>query len=292
MTHLIEPQRKADVLMEALPYLQRFKGSIFVVKMGGAFMESEEARSRVASDIVFLATVGIHVVVVHGGGKAINRALEGTGIVPEFRNGLRVTCARTVEIVSQTLDSEVNSDLCNLLKAKGGNPFGLAGQKTMLCDRIVEDEDGRPLDIGFVGMVKHVDTRQILDALEQGKTPVLSPTAVDDNGQVHNINADVAASNVAMALHARRLVYLCDVPGLLSDPEDHESLISTLFPDQIPGMKKSGVISSGMAPKVDSAVKALEAGVRRVHFVDGRMPHSMLLEIFTDRGIGTEIVAR
>jgi acetylglutamate kinase len=291
-TSLLEPQRKAEVLVEAQPYIRRFKGSIFVVKMGGAFMESEDARARVAADIAFLATVGIHVVVVHGGGKAINRALKGTGIEPVFKNGLRVTCAKTVEIVSKTLDTEVNTDLCNLLQVRGASPLGIAGQSVTTCDRIVEDDEGNPLDIGFVGMVKRVETKRIMKALEEGLTPVVSPTAVDDHGQVHNVNADVAASHVAMALHARRLVYMCDVPGLLSDPSDHSSLISTLYTDKIPGLKSEGIISSGMAPKVDSAVNALDAGVRRVHFVDGRMPHGLMLEIFTDQGIGTEIVNR
>jgi acetylglutamate kinase len=281
---------KVEVLLEAMPYLQRFKQSIFVLKLGGAFMESPEAQASVATDLVFLATVGIRVVVVHGGGKAISRAMEKSGLQPVFKNGMRVTDAQTVELVGKTLDVEINSDLCEVTRSRGGAPKGFAGRNLMICRKLEKDDVGNPIDLGFVGDVTAVETGPILEALNAGLIPIISPTASDTTGQVYNTNADVAASHVAIALKARRLVYFCDVPGLLSNPKDPESLISTLKVDAVAQLKQDGIISSGMAPKVDSAVRALQQGVNRVHFIDGRMPHSCLLEMFTDQGIGTEIV--
>lgn len=286
----ISIEDKAEALHEALPYIQRFKNAVFVVKFGGAFMEDPEARARVASDIVWLAAVGIKVVVVHGGGKAISRAMEQHGIVPVFREGLRITDKATVEIVAQTLDNELNLELCELLQIKGGSPLGIPGRTVFRCVRLDQDSEGKPLDIGFVGDIRGVHQRIILSALDKGYTPVISPTAIDDCGQVYNTNADAAAAQAAAALGARRLVYLCDVPGLLRDPADPASLISSLRASEVKQFRAEGIITGGMAPKVQSACLALAGGVHRVHFIDGRQPHSLLLEIFTDRGVGTEIV--
>ncbi len=288
----ISVEAKAKVLVEALPYIQRLRGSTFVIKFGGSFMDEPNARAQVATDAVFLAAVGIHVVLVHGGGKAINRAMEASGLKPVFKNGLRVTDAETVEIVGKVLDGETNLSIVEVVQTKFGKPLGIAGRKVLKATKLTKDEQGNPLDLGYVGDVTHVDAKAIRDALSKGYTPVISPTAQDDAGQVYNVNADVAAGHIASALGARRLVYLCDVPGLLVDPKDPSTLISTLYLDQVDELKAQGIISSGMAPKVNSAVSAIANGVRRVHFIDGRVPHSILLEIFTDKGIGTEIKNR
>ncbi|MFP4351590.1 MAG: acetylglutamate kinase [Puniceicoccaceae bacterium] len=280
---------KAKVLLEALPYIQRFRGSVFVVKYGGSFMDDPdpEVRARVATDLVFLSAVGIHVVVVHGGGKAITRAMDASGLEARFENGLRVTDAATVEIVRKTLDEEVNLEICEIVQQKLGRPLSMPGCKVLTARRLAADGGA---GIGFVGEVVRVDTAPVRRAVADGYMPVISPVGVDETGQAFNTNADVAASRVAAALRARRLVYLCDVPGLLADPADPGSLISSLPAEKVETLKTEGVIAKGMIPKVDSAVHALRNGVSRVHFIDGRMPHSLLLEIFTDRGIGTEVV--
>lgn len=289
----IDVTTKAEVLLEALPYIQRFRGATFVIKYGGSFMDDPdpEVRLRVATDIVFLASVGVNVVVVHGGGKAISRAMTEAGLDPVFRNGLRVTDEDTVRIVEKTLNTEVNLDICELIQQKAGRPRGLHGNVVFLCDQLQSyDPEGNPVDLGYVGNIRFVKAKLIKKALADGYTPIISPIAIDEDGHPYNTNADVAAAAVASALRARRLVYLCDVPGLLANPKDPTSLISTLHIDEVPALKAKGIIGSGMVPKVDSAVEALSNGVHRVHFVDGRQPHSILLEMFTDRGIGTEIV--
>jgi len=284
---------KAGVLLEALPYIQRFHDSVFVVKYGGSFMDSDDTatRERVAADIVFLNAVGIKVVVVHGGGKAITRAMAKTDITPQWRNGIRVTDERTIKIVEDTLNNEINTDICRLIEKNHGSPVGMPGNLVNVCEKLeTTDENGVPVDLGFVGDIKSVKTKIIKKVLSEGKIPVISPIALDENDQPYNTNADAAASAVASALKARRLVFMSDVPGLLADPKNPASLISTLRVHEVPELKKNGIISAGMIPKVDSAVRALQSGVRRVHFIDGRTPHSLLLEIFTDKGVGTEIV--
>ncbi|MFM7397374.1 MAG: acetylglutamate kinase [Verrucomicrobiota bacterium] len=285
--------QKSEVLLEALPYIQKFRGSTFVVKYGGSFMDdpSPEGRDRVATDIAFLAAVGIQVVVVHGGGKAITRAMEKAGIKSEFRGGMRVTDAATVKIVEETLNGEINGQICESLRARGANPLGMPGNHVNLCQRLMgADDQGNPVDIGYVGDIRLVKAKLIKKALADGFLPVVSPVALDEADQPHNTNADVAAAAVADALRARRLIFMSDVPGLLADPKDPASLITTLKVGEVEELKRKGVIAGGMIPKVDSAVKALREGVRRVHFIDGRVPHALLLEVFTDRGIGTEIV--
>jgi acetylglutamate kinase len=283
---------KARVLLEALPYIQDFRGSTFVVKYGGSFMDdpNPEARNRVATDIAFLAAVGINVVVVHGGGKAISKAMDVSGLKANFVNGLRVTDEATIAIVKKTLDEIVNKEVCDTLTAVKGRPKGLAGDSVLVCQKLEIDDDGNKVDLGFVGDVTEVKVKLIKKEIADGFLPVISPVAEGYDGKPYNINADTAAGRVASALRARRLVYMSDVPGLLSDPKNPTSLISTLKTGEVEGLKKKGVIDKGMRPKVASAVRALQEGVQRVHFIDGRMPHSLLLEIFTDRGVGTEIV--
>lgn len=282
---------KTEVLLEALPYIQSFRESIFVVKFGGSFLDTEQARVGVATDLVFLATVGIKVVVVHGGGPAINRAMAEASVQPVFRNGLRVTDAASVALVEKTLNAVINRDICENTRRQGGLPTGVRGQDAIRCVRLEKDVDGNPVDLGFVGAITEVNTQPIREALWQGNLAVVSPVGADEQGNLYNINADTAASHVATALGARRLVFLCDVPGLLRDSSDPDSLISTLPVSQVDELRKSGIIGTGMLPKVESAVNAIQAGVRRVHLIDGRLPHSILLEIFTDKGIGTELVS-
>jgi acetylglutamate kinase len=283
---------KARVLLEALPYIQDFRGSTFVVKYGGSFMDdpNPEARNRVATDIAFLAAVGINVVVVHGGGKAISKAMDASGLKASFVNGLRVTDEATIAIVKKTLDEVVNKEVCDTLAAVKGKPKGLAGDSVLVCQKLETDDDGNKVDLGFVGDVTEVKVKLIKKEIADGFLPVISPVAEGYDGKPYNINADTAAGRVASALRARRLVYMSDVPGLLSDPKNPATLISTLKTGEVEGLKKKGVIDKGMRPKVASAVRALQEGVQRVHFIDGRMPHSLLLEIFTDQGVGTEIV--
>ncbi|HVW21118.1 MAG TPA: acetylglutamate kinase [Opitutaceae bacterium] len=290
--NVAEVTAKAKVLLEALPYIQDFHGSIFVVKYGGSFMDDPDpiARSRVAFDIAFLSAVGINVVVVHGGGKAITKAMEESGLKATFINGMRVTDEAAVQIVKRTLDEVVNRDVCEAIAGAKAKPRGLPGDSVLVCEKLALDDDGNAVDLGYVGDVTEVKVKLIKKEIAEGFLPVISPVAEGLDGKPYNVNADVVAGRVASALRARRLVYMSDVAGLLSNPPDPASLISTLKTSQVDELKKRGVIDKGMRPKVASAVRALEEGVQRVHFIDGRLPHSLLLEIFTDHGIGTEIV--
>jgi acetylglutamate kinase len=280
------------VLLEALPYIQDFRGSIFVVKYGGSFMDDPDptVRTRVAYDIAFLAACGINVVVVHGGGKAITKAMENSGLKANFINGLRVTDEATIAVVKKTLDEVVNKDVCDAITTAKGRPLGLPGDSVLVCEKLTIDDDGNPVDLGFVGDVTEVKVKVIKKEMGEGFIPVISPVAEGYDGKPYNVNADLAAGRVASALRARRLIYMSDVPGLLANPADPASLISTLKTSQVDELKKKGVIDKGMRPKVQSAVRALQEGVQRVHFIDGRLEHSLLLEMFTDTGIGTEIV--
>jgi acetylglutamate kinase len=290
--NVAEVTAKAKVLLEALPYIQDFRGSTFVIKYGGSFMDDPDpvARTRVAYDIAFLAAVGINVVVVHGGGKAITKAMESSGLKAKFVNGLRVTDEATIAVVKKTLDEIVNQAVCEAIATAKGKPKGLPGDSVLVCQKLTQDDDGNEVDLGFVGDVTEVKVKLIKKEIGEGCIPVISPVAEGYDGKPYNVNADLAAGRVASALRARRLVYMSDVPGLLSNPADPDSLISTLKTKEVDDLKKKGVIDKGMRPKVQSAVRALEEGVQRVHFIDGRLPHSLLLEIFTDKGIGTEIV--
>lgn len=284
---------KAETLLEALPYMQRFSGATFVIKYGGSFMDSPDlaVRTGVARDIVFLEAVEIDPVVVHGGGKAITRAMEKAGLKAEFIQGLRVTSAEAVQVVDQVLSREINPEIVRGIQTLGGQARGFAGTEIFTCRRTgAHGPGGELLDIGFVGEVVGVNTAPLLECIERGITPVISPTARGEDGQIYNCNADVAAAMCAIALKARRLVFMSDVPGLLRDPKNPDTVISHLRTGEIPALKLAGVVDKGMIPKVDSAAAAIKAGVDKVSFVDGRIPHSVLLEIFTDDGIGTEVV--
>jgi acetylglutamate kinase len=284
---------KAATLLEALPYIQRFRSQIFVVKYGGSFMDSPdpEERHRVARDIVFLEAVGINPVVVHGGGKAITRALEKAKLESEFVRGYRVTSSEGAQIVDRVLSCEINPEIVQAIEEFGGKARGLAGPDIFRCRKFsTMAEDGAEVDLGFVGEVSDVNVEPLRECIRRSVTPVISPTALGDDGKVYNCNADIAAAKTAIALKARRLVFMSDVPGLLRDPKEQTSLLTHLQVSEVPKWRKEGVIGEGMIPKVDSAVAAIESGVEKVQFVDGRIPHSVLLEIFTDAGVGTEVV--
>jgi acetylglutamate kinase len=284
---------KAATLLEALPYIQRFRSQIFVVKYGGSFMDSPdpEERHRVARDVVFLEAVGINPVVVHGGGKAITCALEEVGVKTEFVHGYRVTDAATAEIVDRVLSREINSEIVKAIQDFGGKARSFAGSDTFRCRKFfAKDEKGNDVDLGFVGEVSNVNLEPLRECIRRNVTPVISPTARGEDGKIYNCNADIAAAKTAIALRARRLVFMSDVPGLLRDPQNDASLITHLRVKEVPELRKAGVIGEGMIPKVESAMAAIESGVEKVQFVDGRIPHSVLLEIFTDAGVGTEVV--
>jgi acetylglutamate kinase len=287
-----EVTAKAKVLLEAMPYIQDFHGSTFVVKYGGSFMDDPDpaTRARVAYDIAFFAAVGINVVVVHGGGKAITRAMESSGLKANFINGLRVTDEATIAVVKKTLDEIVNKEVCDAIATAKAKPKGMSGDTVLVCQKLATDDDGNAVDLGYVGEVMEVKAKLIKKEIADGFIPVISPVAEGYDSKPYNVNADLVAGRVASALRARRLVYMSDVPGLLANPPDVSTLISTLKISQVEDLKKKGVIDKGMRPKVASAIRALQEGVQRVHFIDGRLPHSLLLEIFTDKGIGTEIV--
>jgi acetylglutamate kinase len=285
---------KAETLLEALPYIQRFSGATFVIKYGGSFMDSPDpnVRQSVARDVVFLEAVEVNPVVVHGGGKAITRAMESSGLKTQFIQGQRVTDQAAVEIVDRVLSREINPQVVAAIKSLGGAAMGLSGPSIFKCRRAYATApDGQQLDIGFVGEVTEVNIAPLLECIAQGVTPVISPTARGEDGNIYNCNADIAAAQAAIALKARRLVFMSDVPGLLRDPGDPTSLISQLKVGQVDQFKRAGIIDKGMIPKINSAVDAIKSGVEKVSLVDGRVPHSVLLEIFTDAGVGTEVVA-
>src|SRR5438132_14094268 len=279
---------KAATLVEALPYIQRFRSQIFVVKYGGSFMDSPdpEERHRVARDVVFLEAVGINPVVVHGGGKPITRALEASGVKADFVEGQRVTDAATVQIVEEVLSRKINPEIVKAIQDFGGKARGFAGADIFRCRKLSQrDEKGGEVDLGFVGEVVDVNVEPLRECIRRSVTPVISPTAQGDDGKIYNCNADIAAAKTAIALKARRLVFMSDVPGLLRDPQNDTSLLTHLAVGEVPQLRKAGVIGEGMIPKVDSALAAIESGVEKVQFVDGRIPHSVLLEIFTDAGV-------
>ena len=286
---------KAETLLEALPYIQKFNGATFVVKYGGSFMDSPDAnvRQSVARDVVFLEAVEINPVIVHGGGKAITRAMEKAGLKAHFIQGQRVTDEATVHIVDDVLSGEINPEIVKTIKELGGRPVGFAGRDIFKCRKLwLDDKEnaGKKIDIGHVGEVIEVNVAPLKESMWCGFTPVISPTARGEDGKIYNCNADVAAAMCAIALNAKRLVFMSDVPGLMRDPKDASTVIAHLQTGEVPGLKAAGIVDKGMITKVDSAVAAIKSGVEKVSFVDGRVPHAVMLEIFTDKGVGTEIV--
>jgi len=284
--------RKAGVLIEALPYIQRFRKEIVLVKLGGSAMEEKSNVEGVLKDVAFMECVGMRPVVVHGGGKAISRGMNTHGIQPTFVGGHRVTCEQTIKIVEKVIKEEVNPFIVRTLRQMGAEAETLNGEEVLHVVRKTQKDKatGKTLDWGFVGEPSDVNAAPILEMAERNVVPVITPLGRGPDGRVHNVNADSAAAAIAKALKARKLVFLSDVPGLLRDPEDPASIMSTLRIAEVEQLIKKGVISGGMLPKVAGGVEALKAGVRKVHMIDGRMPHSLLLEVFTDEGVGTEII--
>ena len=274
---------RAQVLAEALPYIQKYSGKTVVVKYGGNAMISEQLRQVVISDIVLLSLVGIHVVVVHGGGPEISQMLQRLGQTSRFVDGLRYTDEQTMDVAQQVLCGKVNKDLVGLINRKGGRAVGLCG----LDDGLLQATQLSPA-YGLVGRVDEVNPQPVLDCLELGYLPVVATVAqgTDGNG-VYNVNADTAAAKLAIALKASRLLLLTDVRGLLTDPEDEGTLIPTVRASEIPGLIKDGVIQGGMIPKIDCAVEAVRSGVNSAVILDGRIPHSILIELLSDKGLGT-----
>ena len=284
--------KKANVLVEALPYIQKFRNSVMVIKFGGSSMEDPELVRSTMRDVVLLEATGIKPVVVHGGGKAISAELRKQDIPVRFVNGLRFTCDRTIRVVDDVLHNQVNRELVELANAAGGNAVGVSGKQVLKAQRTqsVDPVTGEAQDIGFVGEIVGVNGAKILEEVEAGRIPIVTPLGLGLDGQVYNINADVAACKVAEAIHARKLVFLSDVPGILSDRGNEASVIPTICTDEIGGLIRDGIISGGMLPKIKSCVEALNSGINKVQLIDGRVMHTLLLEIFTDRGVGTQIV--
>ncbi|HEX5177243.1 MAG TPA: acetylglutamate kinase [Chthoniobacteraceae bacterium] len=287
------PTARAEALIEALPFIQKFRGQLFVIKYGGSAMEDEHVVERFLRDVVFLEAVGINPVLIHGGGKTITNRMREAGLKPKFVNGLRVTDEQSIRIVEEVLDNEINPGIVKALNDFGGKASGLHGKHVLIGKKLPPQTEGKAtgIDLGFVGEVVDMHLADIERAVSEEKVPVISPLARDGKGVVLNINADIAAGTVAGRLKASKFIYLSDVPGIMRDPHDKESLIPSVNREKIEQLLEEEIISGGMIPKVESAMHALANGVKKVHFIDGRMPHSLLLEIFTNTGVGTEVVA-
>jgi acetylglutamate kinase len=284
---------KAGVLIEAMPYLQRFRGQTFLIKFGGSAMDDPDLVEGLLRDIVFMELAGINPVVVHGGGKAISKAMTEAGLEAKFVGGLRVTDEKAIGIVERVLFETVNRDLVATINRYGGRAVGLHGKEVFIgkTNPPVKGEDGQPVDLGFVGTVHDFRAEEVLAAVKREEVPVISPVASEEGtGAALNVNADIAAASLAGRLKAAKFVYISDVLGVMRDPADASSLIPSLNRAEVEKLVNDRVITGGMIPKVRSALSALEAGVQKVHMIDGRIPHSLLLEIFTRSGIGTEIV--
>jgi acetylglutamate kinase len=289
MQQMIE---KAGVMIEALPYIQKFRGDTVVVKFGGSIMESEIGYRNILKDVAFMECVGLQPVLVHGGGKSVSKKMREAHIQPNFVQGLRVTDEKTITVVESVLNNEVNPHLVEILQNYGGKARGIHGEDIIKVKKHVgvDPETGEVLDWGFVGKVISVDIEPVLAFLKADIIPVITPLGRGEDGHLYNVNADDVANAVACALQARKLVFLSDVPGLLRDLNDPTSLISTLSLEEVEDLIARGIISGGMLPKIGGAVDALKAGVNKTHIIDSALPHSLLLELFTDKGVGTEIV--
>ena len=280
---------KADVLIHALPYIQKYVGKTIVVKYGGNAMISEGLKETVINDLILLSCVGIKIVVVHGGGPEINNFLGKFGKKSEFINGLRVTDDETMEVVQMVLDGKINKAIVALIDKNGGKAIGLSGIDAGLL-KATKLECKDDVDLGYVGDITSVDEMILINCLKEGYTPVVSTVALgQEDYKSYNINADYAASKIAAKLKAEKLILLTDVPGILRDYQDEDSLISQLGIKDIDSLKKQGIIKGGMIPKVECCMQAIKEGVKRTHIIDGRVPHSILLELFSDEGIGTMI---
>lgn len=280
---------KAEVLIEALPYIQRFNRKIIVVKYGGSAMVDEQLKKTVIQDVVLLKLVGFKPIIVHGGGKEISRWVSKVGKEPQFINGLRVTDGETMELAEMVLN-KVNKELVALVESLGVKAVGVSGKDGNLLK--VEKKFSNGQDIGFVGNITEVNPKILSDLLEKDFLPIVCPVGLDENFQTYNINADDAACAIAKQMHAEKLAFLTDIEGVYRDPEDSSTLISKLFVKEARELINSGNVGGGMIPKLQNCVDAIEGGVSRVHILDGRIKHCLLLEIFTDKGIGTAILRK
>jgi len=281
---------KAEVLVEALPWLQRFHGAIVVIKYGGHAMLDDELRRAFAQDMVFLRLAGIHPVVVHGGGPQITAMLDRLGMDGEFRGGLRVTTPETMDVVRMVLVGQVGRELVGLINAHGPYAVGISGEDAQLftAARRTATVNGRQVDIGLVGDVVKVNPDAVCDIVKAGRIPVVSTVAPDTDGVVHNVNADTAAAALAVALEAEKLVVLTDVEGLYADWPDRGKLLSEITADRLEPMLPA--LNAGMVPKMEACLRAVRGGVRQAHVIDGRLAHSLLLEVFTTEGVGTMVL--
>ena len=283
MTQFTNAER-AEVLTQALPYIKRYTGKIVVVKYGGNAMINEQLKQQVMEDIVLLWLIGVHVVLVHGGGPEISGLMKRLGKEPEFVDGLRVTDQETVDIVQMVFAGKVNKSLVTLLETRGGKAIGISGMDGRLIE--ARQKDAR---LGYVGEVTRIHIKPVLDLLDHGYIPVVSTIGCDRSGNVYNINGDTAAAAIAGALQAERLIMMTDIAGILRDKEDPSSLIPELTLAEAQGLRSSGIISGGMIPKLDCCLEALKAGVKNTVIMDGRVPHSILMELLTNEGAGTWI---
>ncbi len=282
--------KKAEILVEALPYIQALNGRTVVIKYGGNAMISEELKNSVMEDITLLKYIGVNPVVVHGGGPDITRTLKQLNIESEFVNGLRKTDSATMEVAQMVLVGKTNKEIVSLLSQKGGKAIGICGidDNMIECEKMTKTDDGQDIDLGYVGNITHINPHMLEVLANSGYIPVVAPIGVDKNGQSYNINADTVAGELACALKAEKLILLTDVEGVKSSREDR--IINALTVDEVHRLIGDGTITGGMIPKVMGCVRALENGVGRTHIIDGRIPHCILLEIFTNKGIGTMIM--
>ena len=279
---MITNAQRAEILVHALPYIKQYDGKIIVVKYGGNAMINDELKSAVMGDLVLLNTIGIKVVLVHGGGPEISEMLTKVGKKTEFLNGLRVTDAETAEIVQMVLAGKINKNLVNQLQNSGGKAVGLSGMDGHLIEATKKDEK-----LGFVGEITNINIEPVTDLLEKGYIPVISTVGCDKDGNTYNINADTAAARIASELGAESLILMTDIAGLLRDKDDETSLISSVCVSEAPQLMREGIISGGMIPKIECCVEAIRQGVDKVFIIDGRIPHAILIETLTDEGIGT-----
>ena len=287
ITEQISNSIRSKVLIDALPYIQKYSGKIVVVKYGGNAMTNEGLKNAVMSDIVLLSLVGVKVVLVHGGGPEINDMLKRVGIESKFINGLRYTDAATVDIVKMVLAGKVNKELVSHLTRHKGKALGMCGIDGHMITAHKMEGDA---DLGYVGEIVNVNTTPILDAIKDDYVPVIATVACDEEGQTYNINADTAASRIAAELGAENLILMTDIVGLLKNKDDPSTLIPTVHVSDVPFMKRQGIISGGMIPKIDCCVEAVRRGVRKTCIIDGRVPHSILVELLSSEGIGTQFV--
>lgn len=278
---------RSQVLNDALPYIQKYKDKIVVIKYGGNAMTNNELKNAVMSDLVLLKLIGVKVVLVHGGGPEINDMLKRVGIESKFIGGLRYTDEATIDIVKMVLAGKVNKELVSLLQQNGGSAIGLCGADGNL---LVAEKMKSDIDLGYVGEIVKVNTKIITDALDNGYTPVIATVATDENGQTYNINADTAAARIAASLKAENLILMTDTVGLLQDKDDYSTLIPSVQVSEVAYLKNTGIISGGMIPKIDCCVEAVRRGVKKTVIIDGRIEHSILIELFSNEGIGTEFI--